>query len=539
MSAQSGGSTVLGLPGSGAGQTSLQRAYENSGGVNPMIQLDTSDGTLTIRDDATPLADMFELQNNAGVGFFDVDADVFEYGLDGNKGYSFALDPTGRESIRFLPDGRTQTTTASPGGFMMQWDSLVVADIPGGAPFGNDTAPAGMGMIGECRFDDPGNLFSSALTFNQATIMTANGVNVGPVYTMVNQPLLRTGTLGGSRSFSQANAVRSQLRVGPNLAGNVTLTSHEPFFATVQVNATVGTATVTTVNYFAAKAPALTAGGTIGTLNCFDIVDIPAGGISTLRGINSAMTAGVFINHSGTAPSDFSGNIRFSDGVGNIFGSSLDAIIDWQAAGYLRFFFFANSDDIRWSNGVNGQILADCGASEFTLNTERGFIFGDQTSVLGNQFGLFVQGPYTQGAAGEVNIFQLTQSGNLTVNQANTVVRNWTLAPTSITLSGPGTVTDHEVFRIQGNPGTATVNRVGLRIVSNPSGGSGVNAALWCENGDAVFDGRVDINNGVALGGGASATLGTIGGSGPTTAAQAQWVEIDIGGVPHWIPVWT
>ena len=33
-------------------------------------------------------------------------------------------------------------------------------------------------------------------------------------------------------------------------------------------------------------------------------------------------------------------------------------------------------------------------------------------------------------------------------------------------------------------------------------------------------------------------TLGTIGGAGPTATAQAQWVEIDIGGVAHWIPVW-
>ena len=47
------------------------------------------------------------------------------------------------------------------------------------------------------------------------------------------------------------------------------------------------------------------------------------------------------------------------------------------------------------------------------------------------------------------------------------------------------------------------------------------------------------ISDGVALGGGATPTLGTIGGSGPTSAAQAQWIEVDIGGTPHWIPVWT
>lgn len=48
----------------------------------------------------------------------------------------------------------------------------------------------------------------------------------------------------------------------------------------------------------------------------------------------------------------------------------------------------------------------------------------------------------------------------------------------------------------------------------------------------------LDVNNADALGGGATATLGTIGGSGPATAAQNQWLQVLIGGVNHWIPVW-
>lgn len=50
---------------------------------------------------------------------------------------------------------------------------------------------------------------------------------------------------------------------------------------------------------------------------------------------------------------------------------------------------------------------------------------------------------------------------------------------------------------------------------------------------------RVDYRTGsVALGGGASATLGTIGGSGPTTAGQSKWLEVKIAGTTHWIPAW-
>lgn len=43
-----------------------------------------------------------------------------------------------------------------------------------------------------------------------------------------------------------------------------------------------------------------------------------------------------------------------------------------------------------------------------------------------------------------------------------------------------------------------------------------------------------------ALGGGAAATLGTIGGSGPASAAQAAWAEmIDSSGTKRWFPVWS
>lgn len=43
----------------------------------------------------------------------------------------------------------------------------------------------------------------------------------------------------------------------------------------------------------------------------------------------------------------------------------------------------------------------------------------------------------------------------------------------------------------------------------------------------------------VALGGGAAPTLGTIGGSGPATAAQNTWMRvIDTSGAAFWVPVW-
>ncbi len=57
-------------------------------------------------------------------------------------------------------------------------------------------------------------------------------------------------------------------------------------------------------------------------------------------------------------------------------------------------------------------------------------------------------------------------------------------------------------------------------------------------NGDLDLDGIFDNDQSVALGGGAAATLGTIGGSGPTAAGQSEWLRIRINGADRWIPVW-
>jgi hypothetical protein len=53
-------------------------------------------------------------------------------------------------------------------------------------------------------------------------------------------------------------------------------------------------------------------------------------------------------------------------------------------------------------------------------------------------------------------------------------------------------------------------------------------------------DGIIDYRNSqfAFLGGGAAATLGTIGGSGPGTAGQAGWTKLKIGGTVVYLPHW-
>lgn len=271
-------------------------------------------------------------------------------------------DVTGKMAIELWPDDFTITTDTGPSAsaFFSSSGRTITTNIPGGGGLGNDQAVGGINFQHTMRFEDTGFLFAAQLLINAAVAVEVATNTVGPLYLFLDQ--YKTYADGGSRTCTQHNAIRAQPKWGPNInGGSITQTSVELFYGSLSVDATVGSASITTASIFAVKAVTLTAGGTIGTFNGIDIANIS--GPTTIRGINSAMNNGTFINHTGTA--------------GSIFG------------------------------------------------------------------------------------------------------------------------------------------------------------------GDVVVNGRLDINRGIALGAGAAATLGTIGGSGPTVAAQAQWVEIDINGVAHWIPVWT
>ncbi len=62
----------------------------------------------------------------------------------------------------------------------------------------------------------------------------------------------------------------------------------------------------------------------------------------------------------------------------------------------------------------------------------------------------------------------------------------------------------------------------------------GTAALLWA----GVYTTILEVNNGVAMGGGAAPTLGTIGGSGPASAGQNSWLKVKIGATDSFIPIW-
>ena len=367
-------------------------------------------------------------------------------------------------------------------------------------------------------------------------------INVGTVHERNTSGTSTTPNMRGLSFVPQTRATVSGAVMTKTTQQAVTL---GPTFSTV-AGSTVNLGTVVGLDCF--EPTVATFQPSAGTENMtayygLNFRDMTFGGASaTYSVIESALNSGTnkrFLNHTGTAISTMLGQLRFeADLTGISFGASNDFSMGWGAGNFLFLNFVSNADQVRISNPASDRFLfdSDTGTSEFNFNCDR-FSLGAQTGAVGNQVGAFVAGTRTVTVGGEWSDFLLTQAGNITVDAAMGLVAGWTVNAPSITL-GTGSVTTGAALNIGGNPSQGT-NRVGLRIISNPSGGGGVNAALWITAGLSRFDGRVDINNGIALGGGAAATLGTIGGSGPTAAAQAQWVEIDIGGTAHWIPAWT
>lgn len=224
--------------------------------------------------------------------------------------------------------------------------------------------------------------------------------------------------------------------------------------------------------------------------------------------VNSGLTNYCILNTS-SAPSSFGlGRIWVADNTGVNFGNTLaapDVLTYWASGGgaYAIQFPGTFNQNILFSNPVSGQILVSGGTNELTINTTAGFSLGAQTGTLGNSFGQFVAGTRSTGVGGEWSDFILTQAANITADHAMGLVAGWTINAPSITL-GTGTVTTAGALNIGGNVNQGSVNRFGVRILSNPSGGSGINAALWVTAGRAQFDGIVtlprntDANRGAA-----------------------------------------
>ena len=89
--------------------------------------------------------------------------------------------------------------------------------------------------------------------------------------------------------------------------------------------------------------------------------------------------------------------------------------------------------------------------------------------------------------------------------------------------------TKNRVPKIGGGEGRLARRRVCLQaggvVITNTY-------PLWIQGGTV----RIDSTLQPGTGGGPAVTLGSTGGSGPTTSAQAKWIPINSGGTLYWLP---
>ncbi len=147
------------------------------------------------------------------------------------------------------------------------------------------------------------------------------------------------------------------------------------------------------------------------------------------------------------------------------------------------------------------------------------------------------------GAAGVLNS-ALTVGGNRTVaSGASATWDDINFLGVTLTLSGSTNITTatglnfHTIGAPTYSNATIAVTHAATVYIANApqtTGGMTItNAyALWIDNGKVRWDG------GVAMGGGASATLGTIGGSGPATSTMNAWLPVNVDGNARFIPLW-
>lgn len=489
------------------GAVTMQSTYDRSGAAQPKVTVTAANGPVTFRDNATPIGTIFAVQNNAGddvlsasatdvnVSFagaqvFDVSAAQIDVGIVGNRTIRIDVDPAGKGGINYMPDGRTITSTVTQAA--MQWDSTVTTDIPGGGGLGNDNVPAAISWTGTCIFADQGFLFASGLLVNAATQVQCQA-NIGPLYLFLDQ--YRTFADGGSFSCSQHNSLRLQPSWGPNInGGSIIQTSAVYTLNSCTVDASVGSASITDLIYWQANSPTLVSGGTIGTFTAIDIANIS--GPTTIRGINSAMSSGTFINHTGTAVSTFTAaNVQFNDGVGVVLGTGSDVLLNWNGTAFE--WDPAVGDDLRIAFATNVHTVTTSSASVLAqiLFGHPKAAFG-QITTIGNQKFVFAANAETWSGGGtSIDQVLLTQAGNDTVNTTNVSrFSGWAINAPNITIDAVNRVTTITGLTIAGSmsvSGATVTNKAGLHVTSNPTGGTGINAAIWVTAGNTQLDGTL------------------------------------------------
>lgn len=474
-------SVILGNPGSGAGQTTLQGAYDNSMGADPQILLDNVPTPISIEAAVSgAVLEIRDVGNNSIM--FEVDADpdliVARTGITVEDAF---LNGAATSYLTFAD------TFTTGGGYL---GGCILSN--GTVTYDNSFFIWALLQESKTYAAAAGPGFAAFTLFN-ALCSIQNSGNFDLVQALIlNNGVVHNRTTAGTSNTTQTVGLSNSPQTRASVAGAIMTKTggdsgvvHRPTFSTVGGS---------TVNFGTSRglwhrdiAVALfqpSAGVENVTANIAVEVDaLVTGGNITKRALRSALTAAtntLMIENTGGAASDFgAGGIHFDDGAPVQFGGAAfnaqDASIFWSPSNYLSMFFTANNDDLRFTNPAAGRFLInniDGNAGEYNFNCGR-FSFGDSTGAVGNQVGNFVTPARTITVAGEWADFLLTQGGNLTVNgNSMSRVSAWVINGISYA-SSTGTVTNADTLTVGGfptsSPGVTITNRHSLNVIGGRS----------------------------------------------------------------------
>lgn len=262
--------------------------------------------------------------------------------------------------------------------------------------------------------------------------------------------------------------------------------------------------------------------------------------------------------------SDRSGTI-FDSGGENAYATGLGALTSHLTGPGDQDYYLTNASPTSGNPGKKTILAAAPGVGSNQAGGELSLKAGASTgNATGGAVILYVSRPGGSGSSAN-SLFEVARVSS--IGGVQLADQNGGTGPEASVFTGP---TDATVQFQAGTPIQGTSTKAGraaqLKASSATPGSSSAGAAaggtvsVVAGNADRLTSGNANggdvqlqpgtgIGTGVtgdvdfrkstvALGGGAGATLGTIGGSGPGTAAQNAWMQLKVNGTIMWFPVW-
>ncbi len=364
--------------------------------------------------------------------------------------------------IRVMPETRTFTST--PGSFIY-FDAAIVQthDYPN-VTFG------GINLAGTVEHKQAGFVWNHMLLFNNGlTLKNVSGVaaNFGPVNSYIAQHKMQADAAAISMTTNRDFiSVPKFTALG---GGTLAVTNQYGF----QSGGSVETG-ATLVNRFGLHISDFVTTGVM-TNETGILIDDLSSGASSIIGIDSDMTGTgkTFINHPGTSPSNFGGEIFMSNGIPLTLGTAGGSRVSLSrsAAGVMRMIGVGGTfnEGLDWDFDTATANVVEVSSStgaNLQINTSKFTLGATAPASTSDWFASISPGARATNSIGDWADVQVAPAGAVTAGHAITDLSTVRISEPNITI-GAGSVQ----------------NAASLIVTDAPTEGAAANYALWVQSG--------------------------------------------------------